>query len=286
MTLIARIEDTDVPLRTHTDVPTGRLERAQDRHANPRATAWRHRPTVVATVSYLAVAPSMRDNQKIPLLSEWLSGNFPIGFQGGVWMSTSGDANNDQIATYRSLCWNNAIDTFGTSYVFQQRARQRKRRLQWINYVGIGAPLLVGSLVLSFGKFNLLPVIIAIAGAIGIAQIALNLWSVIGRWVEDYSYAIISIAANDSLSVRFRELGQNPPPNLDALRERYDRLQVEDTMRRDQDLQHDIKDFEQRMGMHAALRQFQRKCVGCKKVPTSMEPSDCGICGNFKYTDS
>lgn len=140
------------------------------------------------------------------------------------------------------------------------------------------------NLVLGFGKFSLLPLAITVATVIGIIQVTVNLWSIIGQWVEEYSYAVSSTAANDSLSVRYRELGQNPPPKLDALRQRYDQLQVEDTMRRDQDLQHDIKDFEKRMGMRAALRQFERPCSACKQVPTSMEPSDCGVCGSFKYT--
>lgn len=201
-------------------------------------------------------------------------------------MSASDSATTDQFATYRKLCWNNAVDAFGTSYVFQQRAHKLKTRLQWVNYVGVGVPLIVGSLVLSFGQFSLLPVAITVASIIGIIQVAVNLWSIIGQWVEEHSYAVSSAAANDSLSVRYRELGENPPPELDGLRQRYEQLQVEDTMRRNQDLQHDIKGFEQRMGMRAALRQFQRKCAACKQVPTSMKPSDCGVCGNFKYSGS
>lgn len=200
-------------------------------------------------------------------------------------MSTSNSVSTEQATTYRSLCWDNAIHAFGTAYVFQQRAQRLKTRLQWVNYVGVAVPLLVGSLVLAFGQFELLPVVIAIAGAIGIVQIILNLWAISGRWVEDYSYAIMSIASNDSLSVRYRELGQNPPAKLNDLRGMYDQLRVEDRTRREQDHQHEISDSEHRMGMRAALRQFQRACAGCDKVPTSMEPSDCGICGNFKYTD-
>lgn len=201
-------------------------------------------------------------------------------------MTTSSGTNAEQqITNYRSLCWDNAIHAFGTSYIFQHRARQLKTRLQWINYIGIAVPVLVGSLTLSFGQFGLLPVVIAISSAIGVIQVIFNLWSLVNRWVEEYSYAISSTVANDSLSVRYRELGQNPPSKLNDLRQMYERLQLEDRTRREQDHQHGISDNECCMGMRAALRQFQRPCAGCQKVPTSMEPSDCGICGNFKYVD-
>lgn len=201
-------------------------------------------------------------------------------------MSASSNTGTDQFDSYRKLCWDNAVNAFGTSYVFQQRAHTLKTRLQWVNYVGVAVPVVVGALVLSFGIFSLLAVVITAAGVVGVIQMTVNLWSIIGRWVEEYSYAISSIAANDSLSIRYRELAQNPPSELDALRQMYERLQIEDTMRRDQDLQHDIEDYERRMGMRAALRQFQRKCTACEQVPTSMKPSDCGVCGSFKYSGS
>jgi mobilome CxxCx(11)CxxC protein len=200
-------------------------------------------------------------------------------------MSTTSTTSAEQTTSYRSQCWDNAIHAFGTSYVFQQRARRLKIRLQWINYVGIAVPILAGSLVLSFGQFGPLSIVVTILSAIGVIQVIVNLWSLVGRWVEEHSYTISSIASNDSLSIKYREFGQNPPAKLSDLRQMYERLQVEDRTRREQDHQHGISDSERRMGMRAALRQFQRTCVGCKKVPTSMEPSDCGICGNFKYVD-
>lgn len=88
---------------------------------------------------------------------------------------TTSSTSTEQIASYRSLFWDNAIHAFGTSYVFQQRARRLKTRLQRINYVGIAVPVLVGSLVLSFGQFGLLSVVIAISSIIGLFQVTFNL---------------------------------------------------------------------------------------------------------------
>jgi mobilome CxxCx(11)CxxC protein len=200
-------------------------------------------------------------------------------------MSTGDSTDGAAVNSYRSQSWDYAVHTFGTAYVFGHRARQLKRKLHWVNYVGIAVPLLVGSLVLALGPFQLLPFIIAVAGLVGGAQVAFNLWSIIGRWVEEYAYALTSVAENDRLCRRFCELGAHPPETLRELKQQYSELQLEDSKRREQDHQHGITDAERRMGMRAALRQFQRPCAGCRAVPTSMEPGDCGVCGNFKYTD-
>jgi rRNA maturation endonuclease Nob1 len=45
-----------------------------------------------------------------------------------------------------------------------------------------------------------------------------------------------------------------------------------------------VKDWELRMGMRYALREFQKECVGCSETPTSMEKSNCNVCGKFKDT--
>lgn len=184
----------------------------------------------------------------------------------------------------RTQSWDRAVHAYATSYIFQRRARVLKKQLQLLAYVGLVVPVTVGGLVLAYGAFSALPVIVAIASAIAIAQVAISLWSIVGGWVESYSYATVSAAANELLSNRFAELGQNPPSKVNELQHRYEKLQIEDDARRDQDHQQGIKEAELRMGMRAALRRFRRKCAGCEEIPTSMKPSDCGVCGSFKYS--
>jgi mobilome CxxCx(11)CxxC protein len=125
-----------------------------------------------------------------------------------------------------------------------------------------------------------------VCGLGGSAQAAIALWSIVGGWVEGYSYATTSAAANESLSARFSELGRSPPNSTNELRHKYKKLQIEDNARREQDHRQGIKQAELRMGMRAALRQFQRPRAGCDEVPTSMKPTNCGVCGNFKYSNA
>ena len=199
-------------------------------------------------------------------------------------MNHDGTVDNER-NRYRSLSWDNAIHTFATSYIFQQRARNLKRQLLWVNYLGIALPLVMGTLVLTFGVVDPLKKVAIVIGALLIPQVVINAWAVLGSWVERHSYANTSAAANDSLSTRFHELGANPPPNLDELKHAYDKLQIEDKARRDQDMQYDITEPEKRMGMRAALRKFQRPCASCKLAPTAMRPSNCDVCGKFKYSE-
>ena len=43
-----------------------------------------------------------------------------------------------------------------------------------------------------------------------------------------------------------------------------------------------LSDEEKRMGMRSGLRNSQRACVECKKIPTSMESTECNVCGKYK----
>ncbi|MGW4750469.1 mobilome CxxCx(11)CxxC protein, partial [Streptomyces sp. NPDC004290] len=71
------------------------------------------------------------------------------------------------------------------------------------------------------------------------------------------------------------------PPTLASLRTQYEKLEVEDSARRDRDSEKGVTDKERRRGMRATLRKFQRQCAGCQLVPTSLTPSDCDVCGRF-----
>ena len=188
-----------------------------------------------------------------------------------------------EIQAIRTRCWNGALHTFATLYIFQQRARALNHRLQLVTYVGFMVPMLVGLLVLSYGHFKSLPTVISIASAIGAVQVVISLWSIIGGWVDGYSYAVKSIGSNSRLAAKFEELASNPPADRSTLRREYERLTIQDECRQEDDYEQGVKESEKRMGMRAALRNYQRRCAACNEVPTTMEPTDCGVCGNFKH---
>lgn len=183
----------------------------------------------------------------------------------------------------RTQCWDAAVHAYGTAFIFEHRSRVLKNLLRWLTYVGLIVPMIIGLLVLGYGEFAGLAVLVLIAIAIGIGQAVLSLWSIIGGWVDSYSYATAAIPANHLLSNKYTGLAANPPSDLRELQHEYEKLQVEDRLLQQWDYQQGIKDAEKRMGMRAALRKFRRSCAGCGEIPSIMTPGNCGVCGNFRY---
>jgi mobilome CxxCx(11)CxxC protein len=183
----------------------------------------------------------------------------------------------------RTQCWDAALHAYGTSAIFEHRSRVLKNWLRWLTYISFGVPMIIGLLVLGYGEFGGLTAIIGIGAAVLIVQVALSFWSIVGGWVESYSYVTAAIPANHLLSDKFAELAANPPSDSGQFQHEYEKLQVEDRLLQQQDYQQDIKAEEKRMGMRAALRKFSRACAGCGETPSTMSPGTCDICGNFRY---
>lgn len=190
----------------------------------------------------------------------------------------------DQFTALRQTCWHRAVDAYGTSYVFRQRARSLKFKIRWLAYSGLAVPLIVGALVGAYGEFKLLALVVAIGAAVGVVQIAVSLWSIVGNWPDGYAYARQAVAANESLSSRFAGLASTPPRTMAEFQHRFELIDAEDEAQRKQDNDRDITNAERRMGMRSALIRFGKTCAHCGLAPTSMEPTDCVVCGRFRYS--
>jgi mobilome CxxCx(11)CxxC protein len=189
----------------------------------------------------------------------------------------------EQKSALRVQCWNTALHAFGTGFIFEQRGHRYKWRLQWLTYVSLAVPVIIGLLVLGYGEFKGLKALIGIGIAVGIVQVMISLWSIVGGWVDRSSYAIAAAPANYTLSDEYANLAANPPMEYREFLQEYEKLELKDKLLQQQDYQQDIKESEKRMGMHAALRKFRRACAGCGQVPDTMSSTVCGVCGNFKY---
>lgn len=184
--------------------------------------------------------------------------------------------------TLRSQCWNNALHSFGTAYIFERRASHFRLRLRLLSFLGIIVPLLVGYIVITYGtRFKYIDAILIIGAILGLVQLVASSWALVAKWDDEYAYAQESTNANYDLSYRYQALAQNPPIKLDDFRIRLDLLDAARRCRSDLDYRHSITDAEKRKGMRAALRNYQRACATCKEVPTSMKPTKCDTCGNF-----
>jgi mobilome CxxCx(11)CxxC protein len=179
-------------------------------------------------------------------------------------------------------CWDNAVYAFGTANIFERRAGVLQRKLKWLGYIGLAGPLLVGLLALGFGATSQsLKRVIPIAIVVGIAQVLFSAWSLVSDWTGNLAYARESATANAELAARYQQLGRSAPESITDLRHRFDLLFVEDGTRRRRDLEKSITDRERCRGLRAGLRQFGRECSACKRVPVSMTPTLCEVCGKF-----
>lgn len=187
----------------------------------------------------------------------------------------------NNIDILRKQSWNEAFYAYGTAYIFEKMASKLRWRLKILTFLGIAVPLALGGTVASFGlDFKYLGLIIIIAGTLGIIQLIGSTWALVAKWEDEYAYSLESCTGNYSLSDKYKELGENPPRS-DELRIKIDLLDAENRIRKGSDLKHGITDKEKRMGHRAALRQFRSACVECGEIPTSMNGSNCNVCGNF-----
>jgi mobilome CxxCx(11)CxxC protein len=178
--------------------------------------------------------------------------------------------------------WDRALYAYGTGTLFADRARKYRKGLRWLAFIGIAGPLLIGGIVLAF-KANAayLEIFLFVVGVVGIIQLLVSAWSLTSNWADNLEYSLSSSSDNLELSPLFKALGQSsssPPADIEV---QFAALKARDEARRKIDVTKNISEKEKRYAHRAGLLQFNRECSGCKQTPTSMTPSDCGICGRF-----
>jgi len=187
------------------------------------------------------------------------------------------------ISILRSMSWDQALHCFATAYVAGQRARSLERKLRFLEFTGIAMPLLVGATAAAFGlQSKAVVALLAVASIVGIGQLLGSLWALISRWQDSFAAARESQVTNGRLFEQYRRLGRNPPAAIHDAEVQLDLLDSENNYQAAIDARMAITDEEKRMGMRAALRELQRGCASCKKVPSDMMATQCGVCGNFK----
>ena len=182
----------------------------------------------------------------------------------------------------RTICWNNAITAFGTAYIFDKKAQRQSFYTNLLKVFGIIVPVTVGATALGYGlNSNILKLVIGLAIPLSIFQLIFSVFAVVHKWDDELAYSYEASQDLSLLSDSFRKLGNLPPENYKELDEKFEILNTRLKARTQQNSKHNIKEWELRMGMRYALREFQRPCVGCKKIPLSMESTDCDVCGKF-----
>lgn len=181
----------------------------------------------------------------------------------------------------RKECIDKSLQSFGYGHIFDRRTIKYSKRVNWLKIFGILVPALIGLTAIGYGFSNFLVKLIWVSGIVTMIQFTFSVFAIIFKWDEELSYSFEASQSYSSLWDRFKKLAQTPPDNYEGLNKEYDLLNTEYRLRGQQDTKHDIKEKERRIGMRYALREFQRECAACKKIPVSMDATDCPVCGNF-----
>lgn len=185
----------------------------------------------------------------------------------------------------RTTCWNNAITSFGIAYIFDKKAQRHGFYTNMLKVFGIVVPVAVGATALGYGLNSIaLKSVIALAIPLSIIQLIFSVFAVVHKWDDELAYAFEASQDLSLLSDSFKKLGNLPPDNYKDLDQKFEILNTRLKARTQQNSKHGIKEWELRMGMRYALRDFQKKCVGCGEVPGSMKSSNCEVCGKFDQT--
>lgn len=189
---------------------------------------------------------------------------------------------NDEYDNLRQDCWNDALHSFGTSYIYSKRSRKIGKLLKLNNFLGIIVPVVIGGIVTSYNVSAVaLEIILIIAAPISVLQLILSLLSLTNKWDDSYSYYLESINDNGQLSNDYTNLAKYPPQEKSDLKMKKDIINIKYQIRNTNDTKYPLTDEEKREGMKYSLRNFRRSCAGCNETPTDMKSTNCGVCGNF-----
>lgn len=153
---------------------------------------------------------------------------------------------------------------------------------KWIRFnttLGVMVPILIGSIVLTYGTGNLTIIAIWIAGPLGLFQVVLSVLSLTYNWEERRSSYLESTLGNRKLFEGYTLLTEK---NGDITGEYIELLNL-DSQQNNQDDKYPFDDHETRIAHRAGLRQVRLKCLECDEIPVSMESTQCNLCGKYKF---
>lgn len=192
------------------------------------------------------------------------------------------ETSDERFAKLRKNCHDKAFYSYASSYIFDKKAQRFAYFVRLLKVFGILVPTAIGGVVMAYGlNSKFLELIIIIATPFPILQLVISVLSVANNWDGELTYAYEASQDYSLMSDEFKKLGSLPPPDYDQLNVQYEMLNARYNAREQQSSKHNVKEWEDRMSMRYALRQFQKKCVGCKETPLSLESTDCDVCGKF-----
>jgi mobilome CxxCx(11)CxxC protein len=190
---------------------------------------------------------------------------------------TSTQARQNQL---RTEAWTKALEACGTGAILAIRARKIARWARIRDFLGIFVPVMVGTIVadVSFIGSKFISVLVAVTAVPTLAQLALSVWSLVANWSEMSLAYMNSVVMNNNLRREWEEFAKQL---VTVNEENFKQLSDRTLEQEQKDMKFNIRETEKRYGMRYGLREFKKPCWECKRIPTSMKPTDCDVCGNF-----
>lgn len=179
-------------------------------------------------------------------------------------------------------CWDDALHSFGTSYIYSKRSKVISRYLRGVNFLGIFVPITIGGIVTSYSVSpDTLKIILFVAAPFSVIQLILSILSLNYNWDDKYSYYLESTNDNAQLSNEYKNLAKYHPKSESQFKSKKEFIDAKYNIRNTNDSKYILSPKEKREAMRYSLRNFQRSCAGCNIIPIDMISTDCGVCGKF-----
>lgn len=176
-------------------------------------------------------------------------------------------------------CREKEFHAYGTSKIFERRAKTYRNYINILTFLGIVVPVSIGAVVLSFGtEWKYLAGVLVVASVISLLQLVISVWSIVASWSGKLEIASNAIQGNTRLYNEWKALADHPDEKLESKVQEVRRLNQEQEMN---DLRQDISDKEKRFAMHESLFYYKRPCQTCEQVPKSKKATNCDMCGNY-----
>jgi mobilome CxxCx(11)CxxC protein len=189
---------------------------------------------------------------------------------------------NEKIEKIKLDSSDKSFHSFGYSYIFQKRIKCYLRYINALKFFGIIVPLIIGAIALGYGaNSNILIYAIIIGSPFIILQLVISTLSIVYKWDDELAYSFEASNDYNYLYDEFRKLFSYPTQSSTNLENKFDILITKLNSREQQNSKHKITEKELRTGMRYSLREHKKECAGCKKTPTDMTSTKCGVCGNF-----
>jgi mobilome CxxCx(11)CxxC protein len=134
---------------------------------------------------------------------------------------------NDELKRQTEMLNTAKITALQTYIIMFNRTRKARARVKWLGFLGIAVPLILGGVVLTFYTQGKPPdALIAVGGALSLAQVVMSLWSLSDSWDPKLKKSEEATAEFSQLRLEldaFYPLGTTGLYDEDRLRQLLDR---------------------------------------------------------------